>query len=38
MSGDVLEREAREWIEAIIGLPLEGTFAEALKDGSALCR
>ena len=38
MSGDALEREAREWIELILGITFEGTFADALKDGSILCR
>lgn len=38
MSGDGPEREAREWIEAIVGTPLEGSFADALKDGAVLCR
>lgn len=33
-----LEREAREWIEAVTGETLNGTFQEALKDGTILCK
>ena len=29
--------EAREWIEAVIGCPLEGSLHEALKSGVHLC-
>lgn len=28
---------AQEWVEAVIGRSLEGSFAEALKDGQGLC-
>lgn len=38
VSQEELEAEARSWIESITGTPLQGaTFAEALKDGVALC-
>ena len=32
-----MEREAREWIEAVTGEALEGTLQEALKSGVVLC-
>jgi len=32
-----MEIEARAWIEALTGAPLEGPLIEALKDGVALC-
>jgi hypothetical protein len=33
-----LEREAREWIEDIVGIKFESSFAESLNDGAILCR
>ena len=32
-----MEDEARAWIEALTGAPLEGPLMEALKDGVVLC-
>ena len=32
------EAEAKEWIERILGIAFESTFAESLKDGAILCR
>ncbi|KAJ3312941.1 Muscle-specific protein 20 [Boothiomyces sp. JEL0838] len=32
------EQEAREWIEQVAFVQLEGEFADALKDGVALCK
>ena len=33
-----LEKEVREWMEAVLGRPLEGaTFRESLMDGTAVC-
>lgn len=32
-----LEQEAREWLAAVIGKPVEGPFAEALQSGVVLC-
>ena len=36
--GDRVEREAQEWIEAVVGERFEGSFAESLKDGVILCK
>ena len=33
-----MEKEAREWIEAVIGEPIEGTLQEGLKSGVVLCK
>lgn len=33
-----LEREAREWIEEIVGIKFDASFADSLKDGAILCR
>jgi hypothetical protein len=32
-----MEAEARDWLEAVLGEKLEGSFQEALKSGIALC-
>jgi hypothetical protein len=32
-----MEAEVREWITEITGMPVEGDFHEALKDGVILC-
>jgi len=32
-----MEAEARDWIGAIVGTPLEGSLQEALKSGTVLC-
>ena len=32
-----MQDEAREWVEAVLGIKLEGTFQEALKSGVVLC-
>lgn len=36
----VLEAEARDWLEAVVGepFPKAGSFHEALKDGAYLCK
>jgi hypothetical protein len=35
----VRQAEAREWLQAVVGEPFpEGTFQEALKDGTYLCK
>jgi len=33
-----LEKEAQQWIEAVTGESLPGTFQESLKDGVILCK
>jgi len=34
-----LERQARDWIEAVVGEPFPpGSYEEALKDGTYLCK
>jgi hypothetical protein len=35
--GEKMQDEAREWVEAVLGIKLEGTFQEALKSGVVLC-
>ena len=32
------EQEAQAWIEAVLGEPFPGSFADSLKDGVILCR
>ncbi|XP_038068193.1 calponin-3-like isoform X2 [Patiria miniata] len=34
----VAEQEAREWIEAVVGEPIQDNFQEGLKDGIILCK
>ena len=35
--GDKMETEARAWIQALTGKPLEGKTQQALKSGIVLC-